>query len=413
MMCIAWYSLDVLFTSSTICHLCMISVDRYMSLTYPLRYGHSKKTKHFVARIALVWVISACIAGPLFLLSMIDHPDSADVYKGCGPETPVFVISATVASFYLPLAIMAVMYVLTVRALHRQRKGHAHIALTTSVSSHRGEDAASGVHSPSPWSSPEITRRSPRTPPISIRVTSCAPLQMTETVAILVDSSESESKNNNLLSTSMLTVPFDRRFGSAQLMKRDLSLSVSNVSLRGGDDDMMMMSSTPSTYQCRSPSDNESYSFKSSTKNGKGRLLYSGSVNGSNLRRSQRFLGSHQSVNTTDSGGEGTGGGKSRRLRRRQDNRDSASSLAYKGRKAVQVLGILFAAFVMFYLPFFAAYLIRGTCSACRDYVSPTMITAFEWLAYSGSMVNPIIYHMFNPDFRRAFQHLLRCHRRR
>ncbi|ESN92309.1 hypothetical protein HELRODRAFT_140634, partial [Helobdella robusta] len=35
--CVTWYSLDVLFTSSTICHLCMISIDRYLTLTFPLR----------------------------------------------------------------------------------------------------------------------------------------------------------------------------------------------------------------------------------------------------------------------------------------------------------------------------------------------------------------------------------------
>jgi hypothetical protein len=216
MMCIAWYSLDVLFTSSTIIHLCMISVDRYMSLTYPLRYGHSRKTKHFVARIALVWIISACIAGPLFLLSMIDHPDSADglVYKGCGPETPVFVISATMASFYVPLAIMAVMYVLTVRALHRQRRAHAPIALTQSVSLSRhsvggkgngrgkGGDAAmmsdevdepSGFVSPSPWSSPEVTRRSLRrapSVPVTLPVRAPTNIAPVDAVAALDSSSD-------------------------------------------------------------------------------------------------------------------------------------------------------------------------------------------------------------------------------
>jgi hypothetical protein len=124
---------------------------------------------------------------------------------------------------------------------------------------------------------------------------------------------------------------------------------------------------------------------------------------------------------TTDNDG---GGSQTRRLLLRRSrsqgtggsgsgsNRESASSRAFKGRRrAVQVIGILFAAFVMFYLPFFAAYLLRGTCAACRHYVTPAIITAFEWLAYSGSMANPIIYHMFNPDFRRAFQRLLHCNR--
>jgi len=80
--CVGWYSLDVLFTSSTICHLCMISVDRYMSLTYPLRYGHAKKKKHTIMKIALVWIVSFCIAGPLFVLSMWDeHLDAVVVGK--------------------------------------------------------------------------------------------------------------------------------------------------------------------------------------------------------------------------------------------------------------------------------------------------------------------------------------------
>ena len=80
LICVGWYSLDVLFTSSTICHLCMISVDRYMTLTYPLRYGHAKKKKHTIMKIALVWIVSFCIAGPLFVLSMWDkHLDAVVV----------------------------------------------------------------------------------------------------------------------------------------------------------------------------------------------------------------------------------------------------------------------------------------------------------------------------------------------
>jgi len=75
----------------------------------------------------------------------------------------------------------------------------------------------------------------------------------------------------------------------------------------------------------------------------------------------------------------------------------------------VRVLGILFAVFVVFYLPFFAAYIVHGTCQSCQPYIAPAAITAAEWLQYSGSMVNPIVYHVFNPDFRRAFIKILRC----
>jgi len=74
------------------------------------------------------------------------------------------------------------------------------------------------------------------------------------------------------------------------------------------------------------------------------------------------------------------------------------------------VLGILFVVFVACYLPFFAVYVVKGTCGEpCRPYLPPRVLIALEWVAYSGSMLNPIIYHVFNPDFRRAFETLLRC----
>ena len=76
----------------------------------------------------------------------------------------------------------------------------------------------------------------------------------------------------------------------------------------------------------------------------------------------------------------------------------------------LQVLGILFVVFVACYLPFFAVYVVKGTCGEpCRPYLPPRVLIALEWVAYSGSMLNPIIYHVFNPDFRRAFETLLRC----
>ena len=97
-------------------------------------------------------------------------------------------------------------------------------------------------------------------------------------------------------------------------------------------------------------------------------------------------------------------------------NGNTSSSAAISGcrsyansRRAVKVLGILFAVFIVFYLPFFATYLINATCMYCQHYISSRMITIFEWLAYSASMINPIIYHIFNPDFRRAFYKIIAC----
>ena len=84
LLCFAWYSLDVFFTSSTICHLCMISIDRYMAFQFPLRYGRVASQRTTVVKISIVWVVSFCVAGPLFVLSMLDSRQSLHHYKGTG-----------------------------------------------------------------------------------------------------------------------------------------------------------------------------------------------------------------------------------------------------------------------------------------------------------------------------------------
>lgn len=135
-MCIAWYSLDVLFTSSSIIHLCMISIDRYLSLQYPLKYGRVGKSGRCrtAFEIFIVWILSFCIAVPLFFSSVYaDHGGPDRQFKGCGPENTSFVLSASITSFYAPLLIMIIMYLLTVRALQRQRRVQRSINANTFV----------------------------------------------------------------------------------------------------------------------------------------------------------------------------------------------------------------------------------------------------------------------------------------
>jgi len=60
----------------------MISIDRYMVFSFPLRYGHVTNKRLTVIKIAVVWIMSFCIAGPLFVLSMLDSRQSLHHYKG-------------------------------------------------------------------------------------------------------------------------------------------------------------------------------------------------------------------------------------------------------------------------------------------------------------------------------------------
>lgn len=76
-----------------------------------------------------------------------------------------------------------------------------------------------------------------------------------------------------------------------------------------------------------------------------------------------------------------------------------------KERRAARTLGIIMGVFVVCWLPFFLMYVIIPFCPICCP--SRRMINFITWLGYINSVLNPIIYTIFNMDFRRAFRKLL------
>uniref|UniRef100_A0A2H1WAD4 Octopamine receptor n=1 Tax=Spodoptera frugiperda TaxID=7108 RepID=A0A2H1WAD4_SPOFR len=76
-----------------------------------------------------------------------------------------------------------------------------------------------------------------------------------------------------------------------------------------------------------------------------------------------------------------------------------------KERRAARTLGIIMGVFVICWLPFFLMYLILPFCSSCCP--SMRLINVITWLGYANSTVNPLIYTIFNIEFRKAFKKLL------
>ncbi|VEL20231.1 unnamed protein product [Protopolystoma xenopodis] len=95
-----------------------------------------------------------------------------------------------------------------------------------------------------------------------------------------------------------------------------------------------------------------------------------------------------------------------------QQPQRSALERIHRGQRAVQVIGVLFGVFLACYLPFFFVYLLDTLCEACQWWTRPA-IPHTEWLGYLGSMLNPFVYHFFNPTFRRTFRRMMHCECRR
>ena len=72
------------------------------------------------------------------------------------------------------------------------------------------------------------------------------------------------------------------------------------------------------------------------------------------------------------------------------------------------VLAVVIGVFVICWFPFFFTYMLMTLCESCL--VPDTLFKFFFWFGYCNSALNPIIYTIFNNDFRRSFKKIL-CRR--
>ncbi|XP_052850200.1 dopamine receptor 1 isoform X2 [Drosophila gunungcola] len=115
--CDTWVAFDVMCSTASILNLCAISMDRYIHIKDPLRYGRWVTRRVAVITIAAIWLLAAFVSFvPISLgIHRPDQPlifeDNGKKYPTCALDlTPTYAVVSSCISFYFPCVVMIGIY---------------------------------------------------------------------------------------------------------------------------------------------------------------------------------------------------------------------------------------------------------------------------------------------------------------
>ncbi|XP_013161983.1 PREDICTED: dopamine D2-like receptor [Papilio xuthus] len=394
--CDSYIAMDVTCSTSSIFNLVAISVDRYIAVTQPIKYAKHKSSARVWLMIAVAWLVSGAIGAPV-VLGLNDAPDRSP--NACLFNNTDYVIYSSLGSFYIPCIIMMFLYYNIFKAIRKRAKKQR---IGKKTSSAVGSTVSSG--------------------------TAAVVVQNVKGLPRRIDSGVQDDKPTNTGSGSNEDEEdenFDRTemgvFADELANSRSTRFMLAAVVEETG----LIMANLASPIPMMDPNTNNDSGYVTSNIDGekehtpppspssRAQIHKEGNSSGPkkpDLKKKLSRLSNSSMISTPRRRFKSAASAARFTIfRANRAGKLRAKSFAKKEKKATQTLAIVLGVFLFCWAPFFTCSVLDAVCTKFGLSYSPgvTVFIFTTWLGYINSFLNPVIYTIFNPEFRKAFRKIL------
>ncbi|KAK2898846.1 hypothetical protein Q8A67_010264 [Cirrhinus molitorella] len=363
-------------------------LDRYMSISRAVTYGAQRTPKRIKCAILVVWLISAVISFPP-LLSL--NKNKGGGASGGLPQCELnnerwYILYSTIGSFFAPCLIMILVY-MRIYQIAKQRTrcppGEPRKEVPANAATPQHKVHTEGLQNGRGDETPSVLQKKPRPPTLAVSQVE----SVQEAASPPVGNKLLQPPSTALTPTTPCPSPSPSNSSEMAPHKPKEGKKAKKTQVKHPDNN-----------------NGESMSSDSDTEQG-GRGLEvpcTPSVTPSGIH-SPATIQKYRDMIATAKGAKLV----TRRMKQEgTPNSARRKAMVNREKRFTFVLAVVIGVFVVCWFPFFFSYSLQAVCPEACALPEP-LFKFFFWIGYCNSCLNPVIYTIFNKDFRRAFKKIL------